>query len=267
MTVDGLDISILGPAFAAGLLVLATHVPLGRQVLSRGIIFIDIAIAQIAGLGVIAAHTFGWEAGAWTVQVTGFAAALGGALLLYWCERRWPEVQEALIGTAFVLAASAGILMLAGNPQAGEHLRDLMVGQILWVSYAQLPAIAGLYALVLLLWFGLGRKGSPLLFYLLFAVTVTASVQLVGVYLVFASLIIPALVVRQAGARGLWFAYGLGAAGYALGLVSSALLDLPTGAVIVWMLALLGVISHFFFRTARWNQKRNPNRGQITFPD
>jgi zinc/manganese transport system permease protein len=240
---EGLDTSILGPAFVAGLLVLSTHVPLGRRVLARGIIFIDLAIAQIAGLGVIAAHAFGWEAGDWTVQVTAFGAALGGALLLYWCERRWPEVQEAVIGTAFIVAASAGILLLAGNPHAGEHLKDLMVGQILWVDYQQLPVIAGLYALVLILWFSLVRDGNDLLFYLLFAVTVTASVQLVGVYLVFASLIIPALAVRKAGTNGLWIAYGLGAAGYGLGLLLSAMLDMPAGAMIVLTLACIAVLS------------------------
>ena len=250
MNMDGLDISILGPAFAAGLLVLSTHVPLGRQVLARGIIFIDLAIAQIAGLGVIAAHTFGWESGNWTVQVTAFGAALGGALLLFWCERRWPEVQEAIIGTAFILAASAGILMLAGNPHAGEHLKDLMVGQILWVDYQQLPAVAGLYALVLGLWYGLVRHGNHLLFYLLFAVAVTASVQLVGVYLVFASLIIPALAVRNAGKNALWIAYGLGATGYGLGLILSALLDMPAGAMIVLTLACIAMLYPTLFLSA-----------------
>ena len=250
MNLEGLDTSILGPAFVAGLLVLSTHVPLGRRVLARGIIFIDLAIAQIAGLGVIAAHAFGWEAGDWTVRVTAFAAALSGALLLYGAERRWPEVQEAVIGTVFIVAASAGILMLAGNPHAGEHLKDLMVGQILWVDYQQLPVIVGLYALVLILWFGLVRHGNHLLFYLLFAVTVTASVQLVGVYLVFASLIIPALAVRKAGTNGLWIAYGLGAAGYGLGLLLSAMLDMPAGAMIVLTLACIAVLSPKFIMSA-----------------
>ena len=250
MNMEGLDTSILGPAFVAGLLVLSTHVPLGRRVLARGIIFIDLAIAQIAGLGVIAAHAFGWEAGDWTVRVTAFAAALSGALLLYGAERRWPEVQEAVIGTVFIVAASAGILMLAGNPHAGEHLRELMVGQILWVDYHQLPAVAGLYALVLLLWFGVSRaREGQLLFYLLFALTVTASVQLVGVYLVFTSLIVPALAVRKAGRHGLKIAYGVGAAGYALGLVVSALFDMPAGAVIVLSLVCIGMLTPLFIKS------------------
>ena len=120
--------------FVAGLLVLATHVPLGTQVLARGIVFIDLAIAQIAGLGVIAADALGFEPQGWAVQVAALAAALLGALLLTWTEKRWPDVQEALIGVLFVLAASAGMLLLANNPHGGEHLKDLLVGQILWVQ-------------------------------------------------------------------------------------------------------------------------------------
>jgi zinc/manganese transport system permease protein len=102
------------------------------QVLTRGIIFIDIAIAQIAGLGVLIADYFGFEAQGIAVQVSALSAALAGALLLTWTERRWPEVQEAIIGVVFILAATAQVLVLAGNPHAGEHLKDLLVGQILW---------------------------------------------------------------------------------------------------------------------------------------
>src|SRR6185437_16303242 len=107
------DLSILWPALAAGLLVTATHVPMGAQVLSRGIVFIDLAIAQIAGCGVILADRIGFDAGGVSVQIAALIAALLGALLLTWTERRWPEVQEAIIGVVFVLAATAGVLLLA----------------------------------------------------------------------------------------------------------------------------------------------------------
>jgi len=241
-TLHAVDWSIVGPALVAGLLVLTTHVPLGLQVLSRGIVFIDLAIAQIAGLGVIAADTLGWEPQGWGVQGAAVAAALAGAALLTWTERRWPDIQEALIGTLFVLASCAGILLLAGNPHGGEHLKDLLVGQILWVTPGQLGTMAALSAGVLALWFGarqrLGRAG----FYILFALAVTASVQLVGVYLVFSSLIMPALAVRHARARWqLPVAYGLGGLAYALGLALSAMLDLPSGAVVVLSMAAVGV--------------------------
>ena len=243
MNWSAIDIAILLPAFAAGLLVLATHVPLGSQVLERGIVFIDLAIAQIAGLGVICGVAMGLPQGGVAVQLSAVSAALLGALLLTWMERRLPEVQEALIGVLFILAACAGILVLAGNPHGGEHLKDLLVGQILWVNGAQLAWLAGLTALLLLAlalgWVGrLGRYG----FYAAFAIAVTASVQLVGVYLVFSSLIIPALATRHlAGRQRLAAGYAVGAAGYALGLVLSAVLDLPSGAVIVWTLAACGL--------------------------
>lgn len=234
---NGLDITIVGPALAAGLLVLATHVPLGQRVLERGIIFIDLAIAQIAGLGVIAAHSFGWQGGDWMTQVAASGAALVGAAVLYLSERRFAEVQEAIIGSAFVLAASAGILVLAANPQGSEYLRELLAGQILWVRLSDLAPVALLYGAIQIAWFST-RRSSTLQFYILFALAVTASVQLVGVYLVFASLILPALATRSRPARTrLAWGYGVGAAGYGAGIIVSSLLDLPTGATIVWTLA------------------------------
>lgn len=242
MNWDGLDASILGPAFVAGLLVLATHVPFGRQVLARGIIFIDLAIAQIAGMGVIAAHSFAWDPGGWQVQMVAFAAALSGAALLSFTEKRWPDVQEALIGSLFVLAATGGILLLATNPQAGEHLKELLVGQILWVSFEQLIPVAVLYAALIAVWvFFAARRDHALFFYGVFAMAVTASVQLVGVYLVFASLIVPALAVRDVGRYGTAIALSVGALSYAVGLALSAIFDLPAGAVVVWSLALLAM--------------------------
>jgi zinc/manganese transport system permease protein len=248
MNTEGLDLAILGPAFLAGLLVLSTHVPLGQQVLRRGIIFIDLAIAQIAGVGVLWAHAMAWEENALTMQLTAFSAALLGALALYLCERRWPEILEAVIGTSFILAASAAILILANNPHGGEHLKDLLVGQVLWVDKDQLIPVAVLYALILFVWFSFGAAHRSILFYVLFALAITASVQLVGVYLVFASLIIPALSVRRMGERALFTAYALGTASYAAGLCLSAFFDLPSGAVIVWVLALFGMTGSLLIR-------------------
>jgi zinc/manganese transport system permease protein len=243
MNLDTLNLSILAPAFLAGLLVLATHVPLGQQVLKRGIVFIDLAVAQIAALGVIAADTMGWEPQGIRVQIAAVCAALLGALLLTWTEKKGPEVQEALIGVFFVLAASAGILLLSNNPHGGEHLKDLLAGQILWVNMSQLMPVMLLTLLILGLWFGLKDKMGLAGFYILFALAVTASVQLVGIYLVFSSLIIPALAVRNwRESRKLMGGYAVGAMAYCLGLALSAIFDLPSGAVIVWCLAIVGVV-------------------------
>jgi len=234
MTIGNLEFSILLPAFLAGLLVLATHVPLGQQVLNRGIVFIDLAIAQVAGLGVTAADAFGFEPEGWRVQVAAVGAALIGALVLTWTEKKWPEVQEALIGVLFVVAACVELLILANNPHGGEHLKDLLVGQILWVSTKSLVPIAVLYALALVAWFGLRARLGHAGFYLLFALVVTQSVQLVGIYLVFTSLIVPALAAKRFAERyRLAMGYAVGLIGYVLGLVASSLFDLPTGAVIV----------------------------------
>ncbi len=239
-----LDWSVLGPAFVAGLLVLATHVPLGIEVLRRGIIFIDLAVAQVAGLGVLGAQLLDWDVpGAGPelgVQALAIASAAAGALLLTWTERRWPEIQEALIGLLFALASSAGILLLANNPHGGEHLKDLLAGQILWVGWAQLGRVAVVTAVILGLWFGFGDRLGRAGFYLLFALTVTVSVQLVGVFLVFASLIAPAVASRQLlGRRRLAAAYLGGAIGYAAGLAVSALADLPAGAAVVCALVII----------------------------
>ncbi len=242
MNLNGLDIAILWPAFAAGVLVVATHVPLGIQVLSRGIVFIDLAIAQIAGLGVVAADSLGFEAHGWAVQVSALTAALAGALLLTWTEKRWADVQEAIIGVTFILAASGALILLASNPRGAEHLKELLVGQILWVSADRLPLVAIAYAAILALWFSLRERMGPAGFYALFACAVTVSVQLVGLYLVFTSLIVPALATRTLARSRLAAGYAVGAAGYALGLLLSALTDWPSGPAIVWVMTAIAIL-------------------------
>jgi zinc/manganese transport system permease protein len=237
-----IDWSILLPALATGLLVLVTHVPLGQRVLERGIIFIDLAVAQIAGLGVIIAQMFEVETHGFMVQVIATGSALLGALGLYFVERRWPAVQEALIGLTFVLAASAVMLLVAHHPHGAHQIDELFNGQILWVNFAQLAPVGILYAFVILLWFVPLWHSQRLKFYVLFALSVTASVQLVGVYLVFASLIVPALAVRRMKKHALWMGYLIGATGYLAGLVGSALFDLPSGPLIVWCLFMCAVL-------------------------
>ena len=194
--------------------------PLGTQVLARGIVFIDLAIAQIAGCGVLLADQLGFEPQGAAVQIAALAAALAGALLLTWTERIWPDVQEAVIGVTFVLGATGSVLLLASNVHGSEHLRDLLVGQILWAQPTRLVWAAAVYAVILALWFGARERLGQVGFYALFAVAVTVSVQLVGLYLVFATLIVPPLATRRMTRRRLAAAWSLGLAGYAVGLVA-----------------------------------------------
>ena len=240
-----LDVSIILPPLVAGLLVTATHVPLGREVLQRGIVFIDLAVDQIAALGVIFASSLGWQADGLATQAFAVGSALFGAVLLRAYEHKWPAIQEALIGVTFVMAATAGLLLLAGNPHGAEHMKDLLSGQLLWVRWEQLGIVAAVYAVVL----GLGfvSRARGFWFYALFALTVTASVQLIGVYLVFASLIIPALGVRNLKPfRAVLIGYVIGVLGYSFGLGFSLMFDLPAGPMVVWTLALVALIAGFF---------------------
>jgi zinc/manganese transport system permease protein len=174
------------------------------------------------------------------VQAVAATSALLGATLLAWMERKLPAVQEAIIGMVFVLAASAGSLLMSRDAHAGEHLKDLLVGQILWVTNSQLIATALLTAMLLVLLHRFGERLGRFGFYGVFALAVTASVQLVGVYLVFTSLIVPALATHRLQRGRNLFAYGVGISGYLAGLLLSMWFDLPAGAAVVCAMAMIG---------------------------
>jgi len=164
-------------------------------------------------------------------------------------------VQEAVIGVVFVVAASAELILLSFNPHGSEHLKDLLVGQILWVEPRELLPVAVLYAGVLATFFMFDLRRHRALFYVLFAVTITASVQLVGIFLVFASLILPALAATGLTLRkGLIIGYISGLAGYVLGLFGSAMSDVPTGAAIVCGLAVTTAATGMM-RSVFWSQR------------
>jgi zinc/manganese transport system permease protein len=143
-----------------------------------------------------------------------------------------------------IVAASAELILLSFNPHGAEHLKDLLVGQILWVEPRQLIPVAVLYAGVLAAFLVFDLRRQRALFYLLFAVTITASVQLVGIFLVFASLILPALAAAgMTSRRGRVVGYVTGSAGYVLGLLGSALSDVSTSAAIVCALAVTAAVT------------------------
>ncbi|MEA3192567.1 MAG: zinc/manganese transport system permease protein [Betaproteobacteria bacterium] len=243
--INGAEWDILWPAFIAGLLVTATHVPLGMQVLERGIVFIDLAIAQAAAVGVILADYLGWSPTGIAVQVAALSAALLCAFFLTWTDHRWTQVQEAIIGVVFVVASSAAILILAKNPHGGESLKELLSGQILWVNPRHLPVEALIYGIILALWFGLRQRLGRVGFYVLFACAVTISVQLVGLFLVFTTLVVPALATYYSRSRRFLKAYAVGVLGYAVGLFLSLLTDLPSGGMIVCSMVVVGALMAF----------------------
>lgn len=255
-----LQAEILWPALLAGILVLSTHIPLGQEVLRRGIIFLDLAIAQVAMFGLIAASYLGvdvyFEHGHSLQNLFAIVAAVLGAMLIYRLRRYDPKIQEALIGILFILAATGSILLLSQESRAGERLKELLVGQILWVQAKDLVGVGILYVFIVSFWLDLKNK-MEWIFYPLFAISITFSTQLVGVYLVFASLIIPALATYKNG-QPFIPAWSIGIIGYASGLIVSALMDLPSGATIAWTLSLTAGI-YSLFRKIRYKRARRKN--------
>lgn len=247
MTLSPEMLGLLAPAFITGLIVASTHVPLGQEVLKRGIIFIDLAIAQIAALGVIFAHVVFQADGSALSIISALFFALCAGGIFAWLEKIAPKHLEALIGSAFVLSACLAILLLANDPHGGEHMQDMLAGQILWVDWQQLLITGVVYTGLLGAWFGL-KEYREKLFYLVFPIAITLSVQLVGVYLVFASLIIPALgTVRFKGSKKLWIGYAISAFSFVVGLSISTLYDLPSGPVIVCVYPIISCFVALLF--------------------
>ena len=170
-----LQFEILWPALCAGFLVLATHVPLGREVLGRGIIFLDLAIAQTAAFGVVLANAF-WISdhthGHSTTIIAILAASIGSGLL-YTIRNFEVRLQESMIGILFVLMATGIILILSSDPHGGERLKEILVGQILWLQPSDLIQLFGIYLGLVVLWWVRQKTNQDWLFYPIFAVAIT----------------------------------------------------------------------------------------------
>lgn len=235
---------MLAPAFLAGALITLAHVPLGIEVLRRGIIFLDLAVAQCAALGMLAFHVYienhdmAPEYAVMGAVLTGLSLALLCALGFHALERITGTYQEALIGCAFILAASLSILVMSGDPHGGEQMKDILAGQILWITFEDLIWYAPLFIGVSTMWL-IFKNARQKLFYILFALTIPFSVKLIGVYLVFASLILPALATVHVSRHRILAGYVLSLLSFALGLWLSYIFDLPSGPAIVCACAFL----------------------------
>ena len=241
-------IEIMAPALVAGLMVALIHALLGLEVLARGIVFIDLAIAQIAGLFFVLANYWIHEPTWGVVQVVAGLSAIGAAVFFRWIERILPREQEAIIGSTFILAASALLLALVDNPHGGEEIQHILAGQILFVRWSTIMSFAPILLGALFLWsrFSAVRRGLP--FFVLFALVVTASVQLVGVYVVFASLILPGLAVNSMHGGRTAGAIAVSVLAVVFGITASTWADLPTGPALVFAYAIATVL----FRLSVW---------------
>lgn len=246
----------MAPAFAASLVLTGIHAYLGLHVVQRGVIFVDLSLAQVAALGATVAILFGLDvhgAGAYWVSL-GFTF-LGAAVFAFTRLRRQRIPQEAFIGIVYAVSAAAAILVLDKAPGGAEHVKDILVGSLLFVQWGTVGKVALLYAAIgLLHWFARrplwevsedpekaasrGRRlwAWDLFFYGTFGLVVTSSVGIAGVLLVFAYLVVPAvcamLLFRRPGPR-LWAGWAVGFLVSAAGCLLSWFADLPTGATIV----------------------------------
>ncbi len=252
--------SILGfllMPFLAGLILTGVHAYLGVHVVERGVIFVDLSLAQIAALGTTMAYLAGHDLHDpvtyfWSLGFTIVGAAIF-ALTRVHHETRIP--QEAIIGIVYAVSAAAAILAMSKAPEGTEHLKDMLVGNILTVSWREIITTAILYTLVGIFHYvfrkrfraisidanaaaasGMNVKFWDFLFYTSFGFVVTSSVTIAGVRLGFSYLIVPSVAAmlfsRRIGTR-LAIGWAMGATVSAAGILASFHYDLPTGATIV----------------------------------
>lgn len=236
------DLAWLAAPAAALLLASLVLVPLGAQVLARGVVFIDLAVAQIAACGVLAAGALVEDPGAVPSSVAAAAAALLGSAGVWWLARRWPEQREALIGLVYVAGAGISVIAVAFDPHGRERLARLLAADVLWVPWSAVLLLAAAAALVLPL--ALSRAGllrRDAVFYPVFALALSVAVQTLGLYLVFALLIGPALWTMRGVPLGQ--AVVLGVAACMGGMALSWALDWPSGASTALALCLLGILA------------------------
>ena len=236
-------ISLLYPAFILAIALVFIHAIFGLEIIKRGVIFTDLAIGQFASIGVAMSLVF--FDGNYAFILT-FMFALLGALLISFATHRVQYV-EAFIGMLYAFGASSIILLLSNTTQGTELFTKLQATDILFTTLQDLREPLILYSGVAILFFALYHRLQgvvrEILFFTLLALTVTSSVQLAGVLVVFVLLIVPALVaLLQHRFSPLPFAWMIGSIVIILAMISSYILDLPTGYTIVFVGAFVGII-------------------------
>jgi zinc/manganese transport system permease protein len=269
---------LLLPAFVASLILTGIHAYLGVHVVERGVIFVDLSLAQIAALGSTVAYLMGYDlhsGGAYLFSL-GFTFLGAAIFAMSRVHRKTRIPQEAVIGIVYAVSAAMAILIMSKATQETEHLKEMLVGNILSVTWPELAKTAVLYSLVGVFHYvfrkkflaismdeaeaerqGLNVRFWDFLFYVSFGFVVTSSVAVAGVLLVFCFLIVPSVAAmlfsERLGAR-LAIGWGMGALVSAGGVALSFVMDLPTGATIV---ATFGV-TLLLLAGIRWAFLRRP---------
>ncbi|MCC7440927.1 MAG: metal ABC transporter permease [Bdellovibrionales bacterium] len=242
-------LTFLAAPFVMCLILVGIHCYLGIHVLARGVIFVDLSLAQVAALGTVGAYVLGYDHDHPMSYGISLVSTLVAAVFLSFANRRKDKIsQEAVIGILYAFASAAVVLGVDKISHGAEHIKSALVGELLWVTWADVLKVALIYSAVSVVHYvfrkefiaqSFGRKQSwkwDFLFYALFGVIITSSVHVAGVLLVFAFLIVPsvtsALFHDGVGPR-LWLGWALGFTLSVLGMSLSYWLDMPAGALIV----------------------------------
>jgi len=251
--------------FAACLVLTGIHCYLGIHIVSRGVIFVDLALAQVAALGSTVALLLGYELGSVEAYLMSLGFTFLGAAVFALGRMRDKSVpQEAIIGIVYAVSSAVAILVLDRAPHGEEAIKTMLVGSILFATWPQVGKIAVMYLAVGALHFllrrrfllismnpeqarqeGLWIRFWDFVFYITFGLIVTSSVRIAGVLLVFSYLVVPAvcaMLFARGVTRRLLIGWGLGFVASVLGLYASATWDFPTGASVVAMFGIVLVV-------------------------
>ncbi|PKG37185.1 metal ABC transporter permease [Psychromonas sp. Urea-02u-13] len=248
------------PAICCGLLAVYCNVLLGRQVLIRGIIFIDLAMAQVAALGILLTdkffhvymHQYAWASYLGATLLTGLVAFVIAKL-----ESRRIKHLEAIIGAFYVLSACLAIILVSNNPHGIVLVKSLLQGQLLWVNWSQAWVLLGFSVLLFTVnhYHPQFLKGSG--FYVAFALAIPMLIQTLGVYLEFAMLVVPAVAAASLMAhRPIIVAFIIASIGLMAGLMSSLFWDIPSGPAIVLMICLTALFALLVVRLFKMRVKQ-----------
>jgi zinc/manganese transport system permease protein len=257
---------IMLPALVACLVLTGIHVYLGVHVLSRGVIFVDLALAQVAALGATVSFMFGAEPGSAQSYFVSLGFTMVGAVLFTFARRLSDRVPtEAIIGIVYAVASATAVILADRLPHGAEEIREILVGDLLAVTWPHIAKTVGIYTAVGVVHYifrrqfflvstdprqaeaqGMSIARWDLLFYLSFGFVITSSVAIGGVLIVFSYLVIPAVIValfaRGVTAR-LLGGWGVGFLGSVLGMIASFQFDLPTGAAVVATFGIMLVVA------------------------
>ncbi|RAP39013.1 hypothetical protein DID80_01390 [Candidatus Marinamargulisbacteria bacterium SCGC AAA071-K20] len=258
-------IELLWVPFLACISLVLIHVYFGAQVLKRGILFIDLALAQWAAFGYLIGHWF--ELDSFYVYAVAFSFTVFASLILSVLTQVYKDVnyQEAVIGVLYILATALSVGFISMTGMEGFHLKEMLAGHLLFVELPEVFLAVTIYSAVAMLlvlfnrWWQMKQSAlGDFIFYLLFGLVVTSSVKMVGLLLVFSFLVIPVLTVvllTESFKKRVFYGWGIGILSSVIGLIFSLIIDVPPSYSIILVLCVFWVLSTLLgLREINWTR-------------